>query len=278
MELCISNIAWDGRSDSDLYKKCNQFGFNGIEIAPTRVFPDKPYKHIQEAKDWTKKLYESYGLKVFSIQSIWYGRTENIFGSQSDRAMLLDYTKQAIEFASVVGASNVVFGCPLNRNGLTTGNVERNRSIAKEFFLSIGKSARDYGTCVAIEANPSIYGTDFLNTTRDAIDFIAKLDSSRILLNLDLGTMIHNREKLSVISGNENLINHVHISEPFLEIIKERKEHLILFDYLNRVHYNKAVSIEMGKQDDIETVYRTMEYMKRCFETIGHMKYNNHKL
>ena len=43
MNLSISNIAWAAESDSAVCKIMHNYGFNGLEIARTRVFPEQPY-------------------------------------------------------------------------------------------------------------------------------------------------------------------------------------------------------------------------------------------
>ena len=71
---------------------------------------------MHSAQRWAEKLKREYDLSVVSLQSIWYGRNESLFGSYEERQALLEYTKRAIDFACAVGAKNIVFGCPKNRN------------------------------------------------------------------------------------------------------------------------------------------------------------------
>lgn len=260
MKLCISNIAWDKAYDEEVYKVCSAMGYDGIEIAPTRVFPNNPYDHLDDAKNWAKNLEIGYGLKVYSCQSIWYGRTENIFESEDDRERLLEYSKKAFCFAEAVGAKNAVFGCPKNRNGYGK-KPDRNDMVAEDFFSKLAVCAADYGITLSIEANPDIYGTDFLTRTKDTIEFIKRLGYGSLKLNLDIGTMLYDNENLGAISEFEELIGHIHISEPKLAIIRERMEHVKLFQYLRSIKYEKAVSVEMGKADGVEQVYETMRYI-----------------
>lgn len=91
------------------------YGFSGLEIASTRVFPEAPYDRPGEAAVWAARLKERHGLIIPSIQSIWYGRHEALFGTEKERGILLDHTRKAIDFAAAVGCRNLVFGCPKNR-------------------------------------------------------------------------------------------------------------------------------------------------------------------
>ena len=115
MKLSISNIGWSNENDVNVYELMKKYGYSGLEIAPTRIFPEAPYDKLKEAGVWVENFKKKYGLCVSSMQSIWFGRQEKIFGSKEERQILVEYTKKAIDFASVIGCRNLVFGCPRNR-------------------------------------------------------------------------------------------------------------------------------------------------------------------
>lgn len=56
MKLSISNIAWKSENDEAVYIYMKQYGYLGLEIAPTRIFPEDPYDRNQEAKKWAELL------------------------------------------------------------------------------------------------------------------------------------------------------------------------------------------------------------------------------
>ncbi len=260
--LSISNIAWSQENDEKYYELMREMGFSGLEIAPTRIFPEDPYARCNDAKVWSERLFSEYGLKIPSMQSIWYGRQEHIFGPKHERDILVEYTKDAIRFAESIGCNNLVFGCPKNRN-LPEGITE---DEAVGFFRTIGDYAFEHGTAIGMEANPAIYNTNYINTTESALHLIEAVDSKGFLLNLDIGTMVENEEDLSVLAGKSHLINHVHISEPWLKSIVKRELHKKLKGFLEENEYSKYISIEMGKPEDIETIEASMEYIKRVFD------------
>ena len=51
MKLSISNIAWSADQDEKVYGMMQQLGFTGLEIAPTRIFPEKPYEDLTKASN-----------------------------------------------------------------------------------------------------------------------------------------------------------------------------------------------------------------------------------
>lgn len=260
IKLSISNIAWSAEDDAEMYQFLNSNGFKGLEIAPTRIFPEAPYEKLDEAKHFAGLLRTGFGLAIPSMQSIWYGHQEKIFGSKEDRRILIDYTKKAIDFAEVIGCNNLVFGNPRNRD---TEDVAGNYPIAIEFFKEIGDYALEHNTIVAIEANPVIYNTHFLNTTEQAVEMAYKSGSEGVKVNVDLGTIICNIEDMEYLKQIPEYINHVHISEPGLNTIEHRAEHQLLLEILKSISYNKFVSIEMGNKDDLQIVKDTISYIKQ---------------
>ena len=195
------------------------------------------------------------------MQSIWYGREERLFGTEEERATLVNYTKMAINFAAAIGCKNLVFGCPRNRNvqeGMDT-------SGANSFFKEIGDYAFACGTVIGMEANPTIYNTNYVNDTYSALELIRQVNSAGFKLNLDVGTIIQNQELLDILVENVTYINHVHISEPGLKPIEERSLHAELKDILSGNNYNGFISIEMGKQDEMSVLEEKMSYVKKVF-------------
>ncbi len=264
MKICISNIAWDKTWDDRVYGAMKKNGYSGVEIAPTRIWPEEPYEKKESARQWSKALKENWGFTIPSMQSIWYGRQEKLFGPNDDRNFLLEHTKKAIDFAVAIGSGNLVFGCPHNRNLPENADPQ----IALDFFKKIGDYAAEKGTVIGMEANPVIYGTNYVNDTPSAIRVVNEVDSRGFRLNLDVGTMIQNEEPISCLKGNVHLISHVHISEPMLQPIENRHIHRELFSLLMKERYQGYVSIEMRKQDDFSVLQNILEYVRNVFDPV----------
>ena len=261
MKLSISNIGWPAEQDEQVYDLMKKYEYTGLEIAPTRIFPDSPYEKLDKAKIWSENLKKQNGFDIPSMQSIWYGRQEKIFGSDEERKTLIDYTKKAIDFASVIGCKNLVFGCPRNRNVLDNADT----SVAVGFFRELGEYALERGTVIGMEANPPIYNTNYINDTLSALQLIKEVNSEGFLLNLDVGTMIQNNELVSELKCNVHLINHVHISEPGLKQVKERELHKELKQILMNENYTGFISIEIGNLESIENLSKIMQYVKEIY-------------
>lgn len=261
MKLSVSNIAWGSESDEKIYGKMRKLGFAGLEIAPTRIFGTDPYRDLARAVSWALRLKEEYGFQVSSMQSIWYGRTEKLFGEESERRALLAYTRAAIDFAAAVGCGNLVFGCPKNR--LLPEGADPETAVS--FFRELGDYAARKGTVLAMEANPTIYGTNYVNYTEQALKLIGEVASEGFRLNLDVGTMVQNEESVSILKGKIGLVNHVHVSEPYLAPVRRRALHEELAALLREEGYDRFVSIEMGMRDDTGEIEDVMAYLAGIF-------------
>lgn len=257
MKLSISNIGWTAENDTDVYELMKTYGFSGLEIAPTRIFPDNPYDGLADASEWARRLKEEYGFEIPSMQSIWFGKKERLFGTEREREVLLDYTKKAVDFAEAAGCKNLVFGCPRNRAVSDCVN----QDSAMFFFKEAGDYAAAHGTAIGMEANPPIYNTNYINDTKAALNLIETVDSKGFLLNLDLGTVIYNEENIEKLRGKVRLINHVHISEPGLKPIEHRTLHKKLRYILEDEKYEGYISIEMGRTDSLSDLENAMKYV-----------------
>lgn len=272
MNLSISNIAWDSKQDTFLYSAMQKLGYTGLEIAPTRLFPERPYEHLEEAHEFARQLKENYGLSVCSMQSVWYGRTESLFGTPKERQRLLDYSRQAIDFAVAIGCPNLVFGCPKNRR--KPDHADMNPVL--DFFRETAVYAAKNHTAFSIEPNPPLYDTNFINTTEQACSLVQQIRSScsdpsvceGIAVNLDLGTILENQESLEDFPAWLPLIRHIHISEPGLVCLTEahRDVYSRLIEFTKNAWQEKAwqgyLSIEMGRMDSKDRLLEIMTWIR----------------
>ncbi len=281
MKFAVSNIAWSPEEDEQIYEYMSEKRM-AIEIAPTRITPWKedeytgrkygPYDQISEATSWSKHLYAKYGIKVVSMQSILNSIDANFFNSRAEYKFLVGYVKRAIDYARAIGCNNIVFGCPLNRNIPKALPINDVSKIAVDFFSDITFYAAEQNVCVAIEANPELYRTNFITQTEQAFDLaryiqktVGKSAASAFKVNLDFGTIICNRERVSSLITPDNipLINHVHISEPNLSTLKKRKAHAEVIRRLDNSDYSGYVSIEMKMPPRVAELIASIEYIRR---------------
>lgn len=261
MKLALSNIAWDSLYDTTMYEFMVEKGFAGLEIAPTRLFPENPYDHVKEAAAYARDLAHNYGLRICSMQSLWFGRTERIFGEPAERAALVDYTRRAVDFAAAINCPVLVLGSPKNRNLDDEGKAP----LALDFFRQVAAYAAVAGCVIALEPNPPIYGTNYINTTLQAAQLCRQVGAAGFGINLDVGTALENKETVDDLEALLDCVAHVHISEPGLAPVEPRPEHAQLRALLTRCGYAGYVSVEMKNTGDLTDIWTAAAYLCEVF-------------
>ena len=262
--LSASNIGWPKEYDEAVYAALQAAGFAGVEIAPTRIFPAPPYDYLSAAVLFGGYLHQKFGLAVPSMQSIWYGQTGNIFVPEEAEA-LLAYTEEAFAFAHAPHCPSLVFGCPKNRRRPEGADP----AAAEAFFDKAGRLAMRYGVRLALEANSPRY-TNYLNTTAEVFALVKKLGNPGLAVNLDLGAILDNGERLRDFAADLSWVSHVHISEPQLKPIERRQIHDDLKDILLGEGYDRFISVEMGKTGNMNDVRKAVRYVREICDE----KYN----
>lgn len=181
-----------------------------------------------------------------SAQSIFYKLFDKpIFENTNNMKEALD----ALEWCKDI--PNVVFGNPKLRNV----NSLTEKQNAMDFF---NEYTQRYNNIISIEPLHSSYGTNFITSYKEAIEFIDKLNNPRVRINLDIGSCSIAQENIS----NIDFINHVHISGQHLQKIDEKNLNYYkkVVSFLRESCYNKYVSLEtLNFEDDINIFIDIME-------------------
>jgi sugar phosphate isomerase/epimerase len=262
LKLAASNIAWTPDDNFEAYSALAEAGFSGLEVAPTRFVPEVPYsaKNLQKAQDFAEVAFNQATLRICSVQSIWFGRDEQIFGSQSERDFLLAHTRGAIDFAVALGSPHIVFGSPKNRKRKDSQDV----GIGHEFLAACSYYAETKGVTIGLEASPKSYGANYITSTFEALLLVQSINSPSLKINLDLGAVIENREPISELASVLPFTSHVHVSEPHLRAVVDRAEHDELRRILTDGGYSGWVSLEMAPAE-LPTLKKSLNVVASAF-------------
>lgn len=246
MKISISNLAWDPDENDQIIPILKKYNIKGIEVAPTKIWKDPTNTQEVQLK-YYKNFWSRKGISIVATTSLLFGRPELIiFGSRKMRDKTLNYLSKMIRLSAYLGAKAMVFGSPKNRktNGFSKKEVAQ---IAQDFFFSVGEIAKKYDIFFGIEPNPSNYGTDFINTTQEALELVQKIDHPNFRLHVDSGAMAMNEENIAqMIKRCLPYICHFHISEPnLLPIPQGVVDHLKIAQVLRALDYKNWVSVEM---------------------------------
>lgn len=251
MKLGISNIAWEPSDDEQVAALLARHGVTTVDIAPGKYFADIEHcsaAEIERVRSW----WESRGFRLTGMQSLLFGTTGlNLFGASDVQSAMLRRLDAVCRIGAGLGATRLVFGSPKNRNasGLPA---ERAHAAAVDFFRRLGDVAAGHSVTVCLEANPAIYGCNFMLSTADAAFVVRSVMHPAIRLQLDLGTIAVNGESLpDVLREHADLIGHVHLSEPNLATLGANGSlHAAYAPLLNQTLPGELATIEMLAADN----------------------------
>ena len=257
MKLAASNIAWKPAEDEAVAALLRELGFQGVEVAPTAVWP-QPLQASDEELRRYRGTWEQRGLPIVAMQALLFGKPDlTIFGEAGKRAETFEYLAGMIRLGGKLGAKALVFGSPKNRQvgGLSQAQIE---DIALPFFHGLGQVAEEHGTALCIEPNPTVYACDWVTTSRHGFELVGKVNSPGFCLHLDAGGMTLSQETVDTAMEEALRVSrHFHISEPQLAPISTGGvAHERFAEALRRVGYDRWCSVEMRSLESPDAAER----------------------
>lgn len=247
MRVVVSNLAWDPEEDEAAAAVLSRHGVTGIEVAPTKRWPDPSGATTDEIEAY-RRGWSDVGLPIVSMQSLLFGRPDlTLFDSEAAREAFTAYLEAIIELGRGLGAGPLVFGSPKNRlrGSLSLDDAQ---ATSAPVFARLGRAAAALGSCFCIEPNPVDYGCDFITTAAAGAALVRVVGEPGFGLHLDSGGMTLAGDDLpQAISGSLDVLRHFHCSEPGLAPAGStgRVDHEGAARALRDGGYEGLVSVEM---------------------------------
>ncbi len=248
MKLSLSNIAWSPEENDTVVEIMQHHGITGVDFALSKVLAD-PLAATDSEIESAVNYWKSRGIQIAGAQSIHFGHPElQLFGDETVRKQMIDYTNQMIVVAGKLGVSAIVFGSPKNR---VRGDMELSEAteIAIDAFRQMGAIAIANNTCVVIEPNAADYGCDFVRTAEEGLAFVKAVDHAGVRLHLDTGSMAMMKEDMKrAIYNSIEYLQHFHVAEPQLGPVgasDTEDKHRVAAAALREAGYQNWVAVEM---------------------------------
>jgi D-psicose/D-tagatose/L-ribulose 3-epimerase len=214
--ISFSNIAWPQEKDSWVAEQLCRWGVEYIDVAPARYFSDIT-KISDEQINSVKQYWLDRGIRIVGLQSLLYGTHGfNLFDDNTQN--MLDYLRRVAHLGATLGATNLVFGSPKQRDRGMLNDLEVwTRAI--NFFNALGNIGREEGVVFCLEPNGRRYGCNFMLKTEDCLSVIKSVNHPAIRLQLDTGNILDSGgNPISVLRQVAPWVGHVHLSEPDLGV------------------------------------------------------------
>lgn len=268
-KLAISNLAWERKEDEKILSILKRYNIKAIEIAPSNIWPQPPETPEHQIEKY-RSFWNKNGVEIIATTHLLSPYPELIiFGNNKARENSLNYLKKMVRISSILGAKAMNFGSPKNRK---KGSLSKKKAlvIARDFFWKVAEECKKYNINFAFEPNPTIYGGDFILTTKEAISLVKTVNHPNFGINIDLSTMTQNKEDYEkTLKYALSFAKHFHISEPHLKQIPQKiSNHRKLAKVLKKIGYKGNLSIEMHldkKTNHSKIITNTLKFITSLY-------------
>lgn len=263
MKLAVSNIAWDASEDAAVLELCARLGVTGVEVAPTRLWPDFRGATPEAAAE-QRAWFRERGFEVPALQSLLFGRPElRLFGEPEVQAQLLAHLTNVAELGRGLGARALVFGSPKNRD---RGNLspEQAKDAAAELLSRVGAACAERGVALCLEPNPGVYACNFLTHWYEVAELVERVASPGLAVHLDAACIaLEGDDPCEAVRRSAGRIAHFHVTEPNLQdFTAPSLDHAAIGRSLREAGYAGWLSIEMRRsQDPLRSVERAVSFV-----------------
>ena len=111
IKFSISNIALPAFDHADDFGRLVEFGLDGIEVAPSRVWRDT-WRGLTtvEVTDYRRRV-ENAGLSVVGLHSLFYDQPDlGLFKAPRERAESLDFLEHLSKVCRDLGGKTLIYG------------------------------------------------------------------------------------------------------------------------------------------------------------------------
>jgi sugar phosphate isomerase/epimerase len=269
MKFAICNEIYQGWKIEETFAHAAKTGFDAVEIAPFTLANSVADLSTADRQK-IREAAQTSGIAISGIHWVLV-KPEGLYINHTDaslRRKTSQYFSELVNFCADIGGQFMVVGSPKQRNVLPDVSVQQARDWAIETFRLPIKHAEERGVTICFEPLSPVE-TNFINTAKEAVEFVQQLASPRFKIILDVKAMCSE-------------------SKPIPQIIRESWPHFAYFhandrnlkgpgfgdvDFqpiaaaLHEVGYTGFVSVEVFKFEEGAAVIaeQSLQYLKRVF-------------
>jgi sugar phosphate isomerase/epimerase len=232
-------------------------GISGIEIAPSIIW-EKPFElEPREIEEFLLKI-RGAGLGVSGLQSVLFNNPQLTLFNKDKWDELRVHLSYIIDLCSRLESNIIVFGSPKNRIRGKLSLVQANE-MAAEFFQSLELKLSEREVILSIEPNAAIYGSDWITTYSEAVEFTDTLNSNWIKPQIDTGSQIASGENV-LAAYKTHLPSHIHISDLNLSGLSQDSFHQDFANLIEISEYDGWVVLEMLSNKSIDRSFDSTSF------------------
>ncbi len=264
MRLSASNLAWGPHGIDSFLTALADHGLQGVELAPTAVWPDSPNVAPDRISEFTTRVAD-FGLEVSGVQSLLYGRPDLHLFDRSTWPHLLEHLRRVIGLAGMLGANVAVFGSPRNRLRANLTDNEADE-VAASLFGQLVPALQATDVVLTLEPNAPDYGADYLLRYSDVVRLAALVDSPWVQPQIDTGclAMVDDDAAAGIRAQTPA---HVHVSAPQLVPPPDGLDHAPVVEALGAADYRGWATLEMlpAGEDPRVAATHAMDWLRTTY-------------
>ncbi len=244
MKHSISNIALPSYDHDNELPALVEIGFEGLEVAPSRVWEDTANISFFEVNKYRGKV-ESAGLRIVGLHSLFFDQPKlGLFRGPEVRAKTIGFLTHLSRVCADLGGSTLVYGSPQARRRDSL-SLEKADEEAISFFGELSQATESHGTCFVIEALGE-NETDYINSARHALKIAKAVNRNELKSHLDAKAVVDAGEaEIGFFRELAPTLIHYHANDPGLGVLGEtsKVDHCLLGKLLRDIDYRGYVSI-----------------------------------
>src|SRR5882724_4625817 len=269
MKFAICNEIFKGWKIEDTFEYAAKIGFAGVEIAPFTLANSVADISRREREN----LRAAAAREEITIAGIHWVlvKPEGLYMNHPDaeiRERTANYFCELVDFCADIGGKVMVVGSPKQRNVIEGISQEQAWDWAVATFREAVRRAEDREVTICFEPlSPA--ETNFINTAREAIQFVQAQPSPNFKIILDVKAMCSESKPIpQIISESWPHFRHFHANDKNLKGPGFGDvDFKPIAAALKEVGYSGFVSVEVFNFDEgAETIAsRSFEYLSRVF-------------
>lgn len=263
MKLAASNIVWDSADVTAFFRHCADLGCSGIELAPSKIWPEPVGADKQSLASVKKELFD-HGLELTGFHALLYTRRDlTLFESPASFQSTMDYLTELAMLCSDMGGNNMIMGSPANRS-LCGRSFEDCFQQAVDGFGTLAENCENVGVKFCIEPLAPEQ-TDFISSTREGERLVEEINHPNFRLHLDATALRSETDPPELVIRRTTRPEHFHVNDPDLSPPGSSTNDLpAMIQALNDKQYHGYLSIETLNHGmpPRQTLERSVSYLR----------------
>lgn len=265
MRLAVSTIGLPAHSHVGLLPALAQMGYEGIEVAPSRIWRDtwKGLTATQVAAYGT--AITDAGLSVVGLHSLFFDQPDlGLFKGPEAFHRTVSFTRHLSAVCRDLGGRTLIYGGGRRRGGMS---MVAAMDETEAFLAEVLPTMAEHGTILCFEPlGPK--DTDFLNRAAECLTLVQRHGHRALGLQLDAKALLENNEMdpdfFETVRGH---VVHFHANEPGLGVIGQGVvDHQSLAERLKSIGYDGWVSVEQRMVSEVDA----MDDLRASLDAVRH--------